>query len=260
MKRTVSAVLITKNPGKILEKTLSAIYQWVDEIIIVDDFSRDSTRVIAKEYGAKLFIRKGRDIGMQREYGIAHTSSEYILLLDSDEVLSERLQKEIASLLRGATPLFDVYEIPFVNHLWGRPLYHGGENYKKTCLFRKNAAHISNALAHQQVIIEPGKTKGILLNPILHFSYQSLGLTKQKFKDYALRVAIQKKKSGERSSVMKIVTYPPHMVWARFITDRGYKDGIFRLPLDLLFGYMELMIYLYLFALQKKQVPVTEKS
>lgn len=253
MKRTVSAVLITKNPGKILEKTLSSVYTWVDEIIIVDDFSTDGTRAVAKQYGAKIFIRKGSDIGIQREYGIAHTTGEYILLLDADEVVSERLQKEIVNVLQGSTTPFDVYETPFVNHLWGKPLYHGGENYKKICLFKKNAAHVGSALAHQPVIIEPGKTKGVLTNPILHYSYQSLALIKKKFQDYALRVAIQKKKDGERSSIGKIITYPLHMIWARFITDKGYEDGIFRLPLDILFGYMELMTHLYLFTLQKKK-------
>ena len=40
--------------------------------------------------------------------------------------------------------------------------------------------------------------------------------------------------------------YGPHMFYARFIKDRGYKDGLFRIPLDLGFAYMELVTYVML--------------
>ena len=40
--------------------------------------------------------------------------------------------------------------------------------------------------------------------------------------------------------------YPPHMFYARFIKDGGYKDGFSRVPLDLGFAYMELVTYLVL--------------
>jgi len=37
--------------------------------------------------------------------------------------------------------------------------------------------------------------------------------------------------------------YPAHMFWARFIKDKGYKDGFFRIPLDLGFACMEFITY-----------------
>ena len=45
-----------------------------------------------------------------------------------------------------------------------------------------------------------------------------------------------------------------HMFWARFVEDKGYKDGIFRIPLDLGFAYMEFLTYfLMLFIKNKKE-------
>ena len=65
----------------------------------------------------------------------------------------------------------------------------------------------------------------------------------KKFTAYAFWEAKDKFKSGERSSLKKLILYPVHMFWARFIKDKGYKDGYFRIPLDLGFAYMEFLTY-----------------
>ena len=82
-----------------------------------------------------------------------------------------------------------------------------------------------------------------------------------KFTDYAKREARQKINKGEKSSIKKIVFYPLHMFWARFIKDKGYKDGIFRIPLDVGFAYMEFLTYvLILFYRHGKTRILTRKN
>ena len=73
-----------------------------------------------------------------------------------------------------------------------------------------------------------------------------------KFTDYGVRMAKEKYFAGERSSFKKIFFYPAHLFWARFISDKGYEDGLFRIPLDLLFAYMESVTYITLFFLNIK--------
>jgi hypothetical protein len=43
------------------------------------------------------------------------------------------------------------------------------------------------------------------------------------------------------------------MFYARFIKDKGYKDGLFRIPLDLAFAYMEFLTYVLLAFKTKKK-------
>ena len=250
MARTLSLVIITKNAAGVLRKTLESIDGLVNEIIVIDDYSTDATRTIAKSYGARIFTRRGVDIGMQREYGILRATGEYILLLDADEVVSPRLAQEIKMILASKHTIAQSYKTPFINHLWGKPLRHGGETYTKICIFKRGSAHISSAFAHQQVITDT-KQMGELHHPILHYSYTSLVHIFRKFTDYALRMAVQKKQQGERSSLQKIIRYPIHMFWARFVRDKGYQDGVIRIPLDIAFAYMELMMYIYLFIIQR---------
>ena len=73
----------------------------------------------------------------------------------------------------------------------------------------------------------------------------------KKFTDYAIRNASEKLKKGEKTSIKKIFIYPVHMFWARFIKDKGYKDGFFRMPLDIGFAYMEFLTY-FLLIFKKK--------
>ena len=74
----------------------------------------------------------------------------------------------------------------------------------------------------------------------------------RKFTDYGIRMAKEKHLSGDKSSLKKIFIYPIHMFWARFIEDKGHEDGLFRIPLDLGFAYMEFVTYLILFILNIK--------
>lgn len=53
----LSVYIITLNEEKRLEKTLQAVKQIADEIIIVDSGSTDNTKSIAEKQGAKFFYK-----------------------------------------------------------------------------------------------------------------------------------------------------------------------------------------------------------
>jgi glycosyltransferase involved in cell wall biosynthesis len=66
----VSIIIPTKNSAEFLEQCLISIknqsYKNI-EIIVVDNFSKDSTREIAKRYGATIYL-KGPERSAQRNY------------------------------------------------------------------------------------------------------------------------------------------------------------------------------------------------
>ncbi|PIS16108.1 hypothetical protein COT62_00145 [Candidatus Roizmanbacteria bacterium CG09_land_8_20_14_0_10_41_9] len=116
-------------------------------------------------------------------------------------------------------------------------------------LFKKNHTKISPNLVHERFELVSGKA-GILKNPIIHHSYRSLSQIFAKFTNYGRREAERKYRKNEPTSLKKIVLYPLHMFWARFIKDKGYRDGFFRMPVDLGYAYMEWLTYMLL--LRKK--------
>lgn len=91
----VSVIVPCYNQAQYLPETLDTVlaqtYQnW--ECIIVDDGSPDNTAEVAKTYQAKdarfNYVRKENGgLASARNYGIQHSSGEYILPLDSDDLI-----------------------------------------------------------------------------------------------------------------------------------------------------------------------------
>jgi len=251
MKAKISALMITKNCEETVKKSLESVSGWASEIVVIDDNSTDNTikivqnsKLKAQNYSLKLKViqNKEKDLGRQRAYGLEKCTHNWVLVLDSDEVVTKELKKEIVTLLNGYIAA-DGYLLPFQTYYLGRKLKYGGENYKKLVFFQKNKAVIKSGLVNERFIIPSGKV-GTLKNKIHHYSYRSLSQMYRKFTDYAFRDAKDKVKIKEKTSLKKIFIYPLHMFWARFIKDKGYKDGLFRIPLDLGFAYMEFLTYI----------------
>ncbi|OGK16345.1 hypothetical protein A2690_01155 [Candidatus Roizmanbacteria bacterium RIFCSPHIGHO2_01_FULL_39_12b] len=240
----LTVLIITLNARELIEETLECVLRITKDIIIVDNGSTDNTLDIARKYHAKILNYSGRNLGKQRILGLKNVKTEWILVLDADERLSKELQNEIKEILSKKTK-YDGFFIPYQNHFLGKPINYGGEDYSMIRLFKKDKIVISPDLVHEGFSIPNGNI-GKLEGKILHYSYRSLSQTFSKFHDYALREAQQKFVKKERSNLKKIFMYPPHMFWARFIKDKGYKDSAFRIPLDLGFAYMEFMTYLIL--------------
>ncbi|MBI5127738.1 glycosyltransferase family 2 protein [Candidatus Roizmanbacteria bacterium] len=262
MKSSLSVLIITKNNEETIGGTLQSVMDF-DEIVVVDSNSSDKTiniiqksKVKSQKYNSKVKIyqKEFEDIGRQRAYGLKNVTEEWVLILDSDEIVSQKLKEEMLKRIHDDKNRFSAYEIPFQNYFLGRQLNYGGENYKMVRLFKKNAIEIKPSMVHNKMIVKSGKI-GKLKSKIHHHSYRSIVQFYRKFTDYAIRTAQVKLEAGEKSSLKKIFLYPPHMFWARFIKDQGYKDGMFRIPLDFGFAYMEFLTYFLLFIYNQLLTP-----
>lgn len=92
----VSVIIPTKNSEATLEKCLKSIkeqdYKNL-EIIVVDNYSSDKTRLIAKENGAKVYL-KGPERGAQINFGVKMARGKYVYRVDSDFVLNHNVINE----------------------------------------------------------------------------------------------------------------------------------------------------------------------
>ena len=89
----VSVIIPTKNSEKFIGKCLKSIknqtYQNL-EIIVVDNNSTDQTKEIAKKY-TDLVFDKGPERSVQRNFGVEKSGGEYVLIVDSDMLLSKKV-------------------------------------------------------------------------------------------------------------------------------------------------------------------------
>lgn len=92
----VSIIIPCYNQASWLTQTLQSVYEqtytnW--ECIIVNDGSPDNTAEVAKEWEKKdarfkLIQKENGGLGSARNFGIENTSGEYVLFLDSDDLIS----------------------------------------------------------------------------------------------------------------------------------------------------------------------------
>ncbi|WP_028048005.1 glycosyltransferase family 2 protein [Cellulomonas sp. URHE0023] len=84
---TVSAVLIVKDEEAVLEACLESV-QWCDEVVVYDTGSTDGTLEIARRLATT--VVEGfwdADFGAARNRALTHATSQWVLILDADEVL-----------------------------------------------------------------------------------------------------------------------------------------------------------------------------
>ena len=232
--------IITKNAQQTLGATLKSVNGWVEEIVIVDDYSTDNTQAIAHKFTRQFIQHRYEGEGAQRSYALAKMSTDWVLILDADEVVPLNLKKEIQTTIK--TTLQDGFRIPIQSHLFGKPIHYGGEDYKKLILFRRKNGYSTKDEIHAHYNLHKGEV-GELKHKLNHYSYLSMRQMFLKFTSYSYRLARQKKQQGEKTSFKKICCYGPHMFYARYIKAQGYKDGYSRLFLDILYSYMESLTY-----------------
>jgi glycosyltransferase involved in cell wall biosynthesis len=97
--KKISLCMIVKDEEKNLVRCLESVKDKVDEIVIVDTGSVDSTKEIAAKYGAKILDYEwDNDFGKARNVGIEAATGDWILVLDADEELlgsKEELQQMV---------------------------------------------------------------------------------------------------------------------------------------------------------------------
>ena len=86
----LSICLIVKNEEKNIGRCLSSLSQIKNkEIIIVDTGSSDRTKIIAKQYQAKIIDHKWNDLLDARNISMEYArEGDWVLILDADEELS----------------------------------------------------------------------------------------------------------------------------------------------------------------------------
>ncbi|MFZ5535376.1 MAG: hypothetical protein ACOY3M_04495 [Patescibacteria group bacterium] len=180
-------------------------------------------------------------LGARKNHLLRLAAYEWVLLLDTDEIVTDDLLIDIRRIISNPNILISGYAIRYQNHVGDKPLLYGGEVYKKVRLFKKIKASVSELPIHEEISVNGDI--GVCRGKILHYSYRSITYVLLKFTKYAWQMAGEKKKAGERVTLKKLFLYGPHMVWARAIKDEGWRDGWRGILIALCFGYMESLMY-----------------
>jgi len=237
----LTVLIITKNAEGTLKRTLESVAGWAHNCIVVDEYSTDKTKQIAREFNCKVVMNEASNFGMQRAFALSQVKTEWVLILDSDEVIIAENRNEIEKAILDKKT--NGYYLFFRNHLFGKKLKQG-ELHKKLVLFRTKSASIKEKEIHETYEVKG--TIGVLSSEVLHYSYRSVPQVHQKFFRYSVLQARQYKREKKTFGLRELLLNPLHMFYERYVVDGGYKDGLMRIFLDSAFAQMEFLSYFFI--------------
>ncbi len=118
MRAKLSVLLPTFNNAEIIRPTLESV-KWADEILVVDSFSTDSTLDICREYGAHIIQHEYIQSAKQKNWAIPQCAHEWVLQVDTDEVLEPGLREELETVLANPPGSVDGFRINFKHQVLG---------------------------------------------------------------------------------------------------------------------------------------------
>ncbi len=97
----LTLVMIVKNEERSIERCLKSVVDLVDDIVIVDTGSTDSTIEIAKKYNANIYDFKWiDDFSAARNFSLSKSKTDWNLVLDADEYIVDFDKKEIHKFMK----------------------------------------------------------------------------------------------------------------------------------------------------------------
>jgi len=197
MKLTV--LIPTYNCASLIEDCILSVKEIADEILIVDSSSSDETLNIAQKYGARIIQREYQYSASQKNWAIPQAKNEWILLLDSDERLTERLRDEIRNLMEDEDKLAEVdgFKIARRHYFLGKWLRFGGRYpLYNVRLFRRNCRY-EDRNVHAHILLPKDKMRKIK-GDIIHFSDRNLDQIMEKVNRYSTYQANYMLKMSQR--------------------------------------------------------------
>ncbi len=240
MKVPISVVVITKNEEANIDMCLGSVYGWADEIVIVDDESKDRTVELAQKYASKVFHRKMDNEGIHRNWSYAQAKNEWVLSLDADEYVTEELKAEIMTAIQN--PEFQAYSIPLRNFIGTYQVrYSGWYPAGKLRLFQKSKFKYEEVEVHPRVFLD-GKT-GHLTTDIVHKGYPDFehflgSLNRQTTLEARKWILTGRHMSWGQALWRTIDRFP-----RSYIGKRGYKDGFIGFMIAFFASLYQIMSY-----------------
>jgi glycosyltransferase involved in cell wall biosynthesis len=219
----LSVAMIARNAEGQIGHVLDSV-KWADEICLADTGSADNTMEEARKHGAIVTAIEFDGFGKARQKAAAMTSHDWILSLDSDEIVTPGLKQSIESFLEDCDN-YTGAEFSRVTNLCGHWIRYSGWYPEYVFrLFNKNKAGFDDSPVHESIKYN-GEIKRLAGN-LLHYSYPDLRVYMHKAREYARLGALRKKELSIFTKILFLILKPFVSFIRKFIIQRGFMDGL----------------------------------
>ena len=170
-------MIIAYNEALNLPRTLRALQGWANKIFLVDSGSTDGTREIARSYGAEIVGHEWEGYARQKNWALENLpfESDWILILDADEILTEGLRRSLLEI--AARPLEEVLDSGFfinrLTYFLEHPIRHCGffPNWNIR-FFKRGHGRYEDREVHEHMVMQG--SIGYIREPMIHDDQRGL--------------------------------------------------------------------------------------
>ncbi len=215
----ITVTILTKNNEETLGSVLESVCSF-DEVILLDTGSTDTTLELAQIYpNVKVFKSPFIGFGPLHNLAAQYASHDWILSLDSDEVLTPELAEEILAVKLDPQK---VYSFPFDNYFNGKHIkWCGWYPDRHIRLYNKTATSFTDDQVHEKV--KPLQEIAFK-HPVKHYSYRSIADFLHKMDRYSTLFAEQNLHK-KRSSFTKALLHGSFAFIKSYIIKKGFLGG-----------------------------------
>jgi glycosyltransferase involved in cell wall biosynthesis len=216
----ISVVILTKNSSKYIKQVLHSVRAF-DEVLVLDNGSTDETMEIARTFdNAVVHEHEFIGFGPLKSYAASLAKNEWILSLDSDEILTEAL---IDALREKKLDPKTVYTVERVNYYKEKKIEYCWNHDIIIRLYNKKRTGFNDKYVHEGIEAN-GLNVELLHGSIKHYSYSSISEFMIKADRYSTLFAEQNA-GKQSSSPMKAVSHALFAFVKTYMLKRGFLDG-----------------------------------
>jgi glycosyltransferase involved in cell wall biosynthesis len=260
MKTSISAIILTKNEEKNIERCIKSL-MFCDEIIVVDDYSEDNTikqitnfkfqisnQIQSSKCKIIIHQRKlGGDFAAQRNFAKDMAKGEWVLYVDADEIVTSELKEEILSILKSQIPNsksqinsnyqnsnfqntgYEAFAIKRRDFFMGREMKYGETKKvrdKGIVRLVKKGSGAWNGEVHEEFRIQNVEFRiNTLKGYINHYPHQTINEFISDINLYSSLRAKELYNHNKRTNILEIICYPFFKFILTYFIKLGFLDG-----------------------------------
>lgn len=240
----LSAVIITFNEEKNIERCLLSLKEIADDIVVLDSYSKDQTKNICLKHNVQ-FVEHSFDGHIeQKNRAITFAKYPHVLSLDADEALSEELIKSIKEIKTNFNK--QGYYINRLTNYCGHWVKHcGWYPDRKLRLWDSRLGKWTGINPHDKYEMHEGdKHTGFLKGDILHYSYYTLNDHYKQVEYFTTISAKAYIDKGKTAPFYKLVVNPVAKFIHHYFIAMGFLDGLAGFRISKISAYATYLKYL----------------
>lgn len=219
--KSLSVVIIARNSISTISEVINSALSITNDVILVDSGSVDGTDTRASGLGAKVIHTTWKGFGAARNEGAGHAQGDYILYLDSDEVITP----EAAETLRSTTLQRDtLYGFRRRNFVGRTEIRHGEWAHDRVYrLHFKSSGKWTLDEVHERLVV--GGNRTVLKGNLLHYTTPSIEAYAFKLDHYATLSASNNYRQNKKAGPLKPALAATFNFMKNYFFRLGILDG-----------------------------------